>query len=66
MYALARPKTPFGPYQNEHALFFYFDEDRKKVEKIEEMFDGVSMKDFIPKLERHLAEHDAKATNRLA
>lgn len=66
IYALTSANTPFGPYQNEHALFLWFDEDGKKVEKIEEMFDGVFMKDFMPKLEKHLAEHDAKAQNGLA
>lgn len=63
IYALSKANTPIGPYQNEHALFLWFDEDGKKVEKIEEMFDGVFMKDFMPKLEKYIAERDAKAQN---
>lgn len=61
IYALTKANTPFGPYQNEHAIFLWFTEDGKKVDKIEEMFDGVFMKDFMPKLERHIAEQEAKA-----
>ncbi|KAI7788173.1 hypothetical protein LA080_012238 [Diaporthe eres] len=63
IYALSKANTPIGPYQNEHALFLWFDEDGKKVEKIEEMLDGVFMKDFMPKLEKYIAERDAKEQN---
>ncbi|KAG6358774.1 hypothetical protein INS49_012293 [Diaporthe citri] len=66
IYAFTKANTPVGPYQNEHALFLWFNEDGKKVEKIEEMFDGVFMKDFMPKLEKHIAEHEAKAQSQLA
>ena len=65
LYALTSPDIPFRPYQNELALVFCFDAEGDKVEKIEEIFDGVFMKEFIPRLERHLAEHDAKAQNGL-
>lgn len=66
IYALSKANTPVGPYQNEHALFLWFNEDGNKVEKIEEMFDGVFMKEFMPKLEKHIAEHEAKAQSQSA
>lgn len=65
IYGLTKANTPVGPYQNEHALFIWFTEDGKKVEKIEEMFDGVFMKEFMPKMEKHIAEHEAKAQDQL-
>jgi hypothetical protein len=55
IYALAKADAPFGPYQNEHALFMWFDESREKVVKIEEMFDTVVMKETLPKLDQYLA-----------
>lgn len=66
IYALTSANTPFGPHQNEYALCFWFDEYVKNVEKAEEMFDGVFMKESMPQLEKDLAEHDAKIRNGLA
>ena len=56
VYALTKADSPMGPYRNEHALFLWFNESGEKVDKIEEMFDGVFMKDFLPKLEQHVAQ----------
>lgn len=60
IYALTKADTPVGPYSNEHALFIWFDESGKKVQKIEEMFDSVVMKDILPKLEKYKAEQQAQ------
>lgn len=56
IYAMTKADSPLGPYNNEHALFLWFDESGEKVNKIEEMFDGVFMKDFLPKLQHYMAQ----------
>jgi hypothetical protein len=61
IYAIAKADTPFGPYQNEHALFMWFDDAREKVVKIEEMFDTVVMKETLPKLDQYLARMKQEA-----
>ena len=58
IYALAKADTPIGPYQNEHACFVWFDESGEKVNKIEEMFDGVFMNEFLPKLDKYIGEKE--------
>ena len=50
IYALAKADAPWGPYQNEHALFVWFDESGEKVNKIEELFDTVVMNEVLPKI----------------
>lgn len=57
IYALTKADTPFGPYRNEHALFLWFNEIGDRVQKIEEMFDAVVMKEFLPKLDKYVAEN---------
>ena len=61
IYAVTKADTPFGPYNNEHSLFLWFDETGENVQKIEEMFDAVVMKDFLPKLEQYVAQQKAQA-----
>lgn len=56
IYAITKADTPLGPYNNEHAVFVWFDESGEKVDKIEEMFDGVFMKEFLPKLDEYMAQ----------
>jgi hypothetical protein len=60
VYAVTKADTPFGPYKNEHALFLWFDESGEKVNKIEEMFDGLVMKEFLPKIMAHVAQLKAE------
>ncbi|KAI0121123.1 hypothetical protein BJ170DRAFT_600130 [Xylariales sp. AK1849] len=55
IYASTTADTPFGPYQNEHAIFLWFNESGEKVQKIEEMFDQIVMREFLPKLEQYAA-----------
>ncbi|KAI0013979.1 hypothetical protein F4779DRAFT_639150 [Xylariaceae sp. FL0662B] len=61
VYAVSKADTPFGPYNNEHAIFLWFDNSGEKVQKIEEMFDDVAMKDFLPKFEKYLAHQKDQA-----
>lgn len=58
IYAITRAETPFGPFGNEHAVFLWFDESGEYVERIEEMFDAVAMKEFLPKISQYVAERD--------
>ncbi|MCJ1275996.1 hypothetical protein MMC21_003801 [Puttea exsequens] len=58
IYALAKADTPIGPYNNEHACFVWFDESGEKVNRIEEMFDGVFMNEFLPKLDNYIGEKE--------
>jgi len=53
---MTKADSPFGPYQNEHSLFVWFDESGEKVQKIEEMFDNVVMNEFLPKIQAYVAE----------
>ncbi|RYP30024.1 hypothetical protein DL767_006439 [Monosporascus sp. MG133] len=59
IYAVTKGATPLGPYSNEHALFLWFDESGEKVQKIEEMFDGDAMKDFLHKFNQYVAQQNA-------
>jgi hypothetical protein len=61
IYALTKADSPFGPYSNEHALFLWFDKSGEKVQKIEELFDTVVMKTFLPKIEQYVAQQKAAA-----
>ncbi|KAJ0107623.1 hypothetical protein N8I77_007189 [Diaporthe amygdali] len=63
IYALTTANTPAGPYSNEHAMFVWFDESGEKINKLEEMFDSVVMRDILPKLEQYKAEKQAKAAS---
>ena len=56
IYAMTQANTPFGQFNNEHAVFLWFDESGKYVEKIEEMFDAVAMKEFLPKISQYVAQ----------
>ena len=56
IYAMTNANTPFGEFNNEHAVFLWFDESGKYVEKIEEMFDAVAMKEFLPKISQYVAQ----------
>lgn len=56
LYALAKADTPFGPYQNEHALFLWFNESRTEIVKIEELFDTSVMKETLPKLDQYMKQ----------
>lgn len=58
IYAFTKADTPFGPFSNEHAVFLWFDESGKYVEKIEEMFDAVAMKEFLPKISQYVAQQN--------
>lgn len=42
-------------------MFVWFDESGEKINKLEEMFDSVVMRDILPKLEQYKAEKQAKA-----
>ncbi|KAK3680676.1 NAD-dependent epimerase [Podospora appendiculata] len=61
IYALTKADTPWGPYKNEHALFLWFDESGTEVDRIEEMFDALVMKEFLPKIQEHVARQKAEA-----
>ncbi|PHH92986.1 hypothetical protein CDD83_2819 [Cordyceps sp. RAO-2017] len=61
IYAATKADTPFGPYENEHSLFVWFDETGGKVQKIEEMFDTLVMQEFQPQIENYLAQLKAQA-----
>ncbi|EEQ33884.1 hypothetical protein McanCB56680_006474 [Microsporum canis] len=54
IYAITTADSPFGPYKNEQACFVWFDESGEYVTRIEEMFDGVFMQNFLPKLEAYI------------
>lgn len=56
IYTMTKANTPFGEFNNEHAVFLWFDESGKYVEKIEEMFDAVAMKEFLPKISQYVAQ----------
>jgi len=58
IYAVTDAESPFGRYHNEHCVFLWFDENGEKVERIEEMFDQIFMNDFLPKLEKYIAEKE--------
>ncbi|KAK3327032.1 hypothetical protein B0T19DRAFT_399941 [Cercophora scortea] len=56
----------FGPYKNEHALFLWFDESGTQVGRIEETFDALVMKEFLPKIQEHVAQQKARAEAQVA
>ncbi|KAG6021189.1 hypothetical protein E4U41_002606 [Claviceps citrina] len=55
LYAVAEADTPFGPYHNEQAVFVWFTPAGDKVERIEELFDTVFMREFFPKFKDYLS-----------
>ncbi|KAF2118821.1 hypothetical protein BDV96DRAFT_642992 [Lophiotrema nucula] len=61
LYATAKADTPFGPYNNEHALFLWFDESGN-INKMEEMFDSAFMATFQPAFRDYLVSKQQKAT----
>lgn len=58
IYAVTDAESPFGPYHNEHSVFVWFDESGQQVKRIEEMFDQIFMNNFLPKLEKYIAEKE--------
>ncbi|KAK1751363.1 hypothetical protein QBC47DRAFT_307862 [Echria macrotheca] len=56
VYAVSKGKAPFGPWTNEYAVFFTFDESGEKIVKIEEMVDSAFLNDFYPKFQNYLRE----------
>lgn len=53
IYCATTADTPFGPYNNEHAIFLWFNEAGDEIVKIEEMFDQFTMKEFLPQLMKY-------------
>ncbi|KAK4124751.1 hypothetical protein N657DRAFT_331757 [Parathielavia appendiculata] len=62
IYAITKADSPSGPYQNEHAVFLWFDESGEKVTRMEEMVDSAFLKDYMPKLQAFLAQQAAKSS----
>jgi hypothetical protein len=55
IYAMTKADTPFGPYNNEQAVFLWFNE-YGQINKIEELFDSLSMDGFLPKFHDYIAQ----------
>lgn len=45
-----------GPWNNEYAVFFEFDETCEKLTRVDEIMDSNFVKDFFPKFMQHMAE----------
>ncbi|EFX02673.1 NAD-dependent epimerase [Grosmannia clavigera kw1407] len=60
IYAQTTADSPWGPYQNEYALFLWFDKTGEKVQNIEELFDTIVMDTFLPKIQACTNEIMAK------
>ncbi|PPJ60178.1 hypothetical protein CBER1_08989 [Cercospora berteroae] len=58
LYALSESQTPFGLFKNEHAIFLYFDDSGEYVDRIEEMFDALAMKEALPKISAYVAKNN--------
>ncbi|WPA99640.1 uncharacterized protein RHO25_004258 [Cercospora beticola] len=58
LYALSESQTPFGLFKNEHAIFLYFDASGEYVDRIEEMFDALAMKEALPKISAYVAKNN--------
>ncbi|GIZ46905.1 hypothetical protein CKM354_001001100 [Cercospora kikuchii] len=56
IYAVSAGDTPFGDWTNEYAVFLKFSENSETVQSVEEMVDSAFMKDFMPKLQKHLVD----------
>jgi ketosteroid isomerase-like protein len=56
VYAVSKANTPFGPWTNEYAVFFTFDESGERIARIEEFVDSAFLNDFFPKFQGYLQE----------
>ncbi|KAG5991329.1 hypothetical protein E4U43_004049 [Claviceps pusilla] len=54
LYTLAEADSPLGPYRNEQAVFVWFSPAGDKIQRIEELFDTVFMRDFMPRFRAYM------------
>ena len=61
LYCVTKADTPFGPYENEQAVFLWFNEEGDKIGKIEEMFDSAFMHGFLSRFREYMAKKAGEA-----
>ncbi|CAJ2502724.1 Uu.00g101180.m01.CDS01 [Anthostomella pinea] len=54
LHARGYGETPVGPYRNEYAFFFYFNEEGTKVVRVEEFVDSEFSNGFFARMQEYM------------
>jgi hypothetical protein len=57
VHATAIGDTPLGAYENEHVFFFYFTDDGRKVNRVEEYVDTSYSEAFVKNVKDYQARN---------